>query len=151
VHELLVASDRMSAGENGIAPQRNPASSERAVANDWVWVLHDEGDLISMVTVSPEWSGPDERLAHFPPTPEPRYMRRLAVAPDRHGTGSLLSLRTIKQALQVASDEGATMLRCETNPHDASAVRVLQALGFTRVGPEFGEAPTSSVLLYREL
>ncbi|MDG4829596.1 GNAT family N-acetyltransferase [Solwaraspora sp. WMMD1047] len=151
VHRLLEASDRASAGDSTDPPKRSMRSTERAVAAGWVWVLREDDQDVAMITVSTEWSGDAALLAHFPATDSPRYMRRLAVAPDRHGTGSLLSMRTIRKALEIAQSDGGTAMRCETNPRDEGAVRVLHALGFHRYGPEIGRPPTSAILLSRAL
>ena len=151
VHALLVASDRATAGPDGEVPARNAAGTERAVAAGWVWVLRQDGVDVSMITVSPEWTGSPAVLEHFPATAAPRYMRRLAVLPELHGSGALLSVRTVRKALEIAAADGGTAVRCETNPGDEGAVRVLRAVGFRRCGPEFGAPPRSAVLLHRPL
>lgn len=150
VHAFLEASDRAVAGEDAQVPTRSRDSSQRAVEHGWVWLLIAEGRPVAMITVSPEWTGGNV-LYHFPDTPKPLYMRRLAVTPGLQGSGSLLSLRAIRKAVEVAREQDATALRCETNPAGEQAVRVLESAGFVRHGPELGDPPHSSVLYARRL
>lgn len=147
VHRLLELSDQAAAG-TGPAPRRNPDSSRRLVEAGSVYLLSNGTDDLAMITVSSD-DPTAEGEQYFPPTPQPRYMRRLAVHPDHQGNGTLLAMQAVQQAIRVARELGGTALRCETNPTNEAVMRLLALQGFLVCSPSLGPAETPHILLWR--
>ncbi|HTZ44966.1 MAG TPA: GNAT family N-acetyltransferase [Jatrophihabitans sp.] len=145
VTRLLELSDRAVAGD-GPVPRRNPASTSRLVRDGSVFLLTDGDTDLAMITVC-EAEPTEEGERYYPPTERPAYMRRLAVHPDRQG--SLLAMQAVQHAIRIARQRGATALRCETNPDNEAALRLLQLQGFRTCSPSLEADGTRHVLLWR--
>jgi len=94
-----------------------------------VHLLRHEGRPAAMFTLT--WEPPfDASATTFPPARKPIYMGRLAVAPEWLANGSLVGVRCVRRAIEIAEQAGADALRSEANPDLARVRALLDALGF---------------------
>ncbi|WP_229402109.1 GNAT family N-acetyltransferase [Micromonospora okii] len=136
-HALLCASDGHQAARYGMtAPVRSLDTTARRVRAGSVHLLRHGAEAAASFTLSPEPPhGMD--LSVYPPAASPVYLQRLAVAPAHEG--SIVGLRCLRRAVELAHERGADVLRCEANPDLQATRRMLDALGFTQHGPTLAE------------
>jgi quercetin dioxygenase-like cupin family protein len=135
VHELLCRSDVHHAAHTGTpVPRRNWDSTDRHVRSSAVHVLRRGDELAAMFTLSDH---PPFNLAEtaYQPATRPVYLQRLAVAPHLLEEGSLVGVRCVRRAIELAERSGADVLRSEANPDLAGPVSVLHQSGFVQRGP----------------
>ncbi|MEH1016307.1 hypothetical protein V6U90_24780 [Micromonospora sp. CPCC 206060] len=137
VHDLLCASDTHVTGRYGSpVPVRRRESTDRLVSAGEVRLLRRNGRAAATFTLttrapfSPAW----EREI-YPPARRAVYLMRLSVRPDLQTDGSLIGLRCVRKAIEVAADTGADVLRSETNPDLTATLQMLFTVGFTQYGP----------------
>ncbi|MEU9123220.1 hypothetical protein AB0C96_25705 [Streptomyces sp. NPDC048506] len=135
VHELLRRCDVHTARRYGTpVPQRNPRTTTHRVRTGCVHALRQPAGLAAMFTLTgepPFAQDPDV----FPAAHEPRYLSRLAVAPELLSRGTLLGARCVRRAMGLAAAAGADALRCEANPDLTATLELLLRLGFRQSGP----------------
>ncbi|MFI1196316.1 GNAT family N-acetyltransferase [Micromonospora sp. NPDC020750] len=136
-HALLCASDGHQAARYGmVAPVRNLDTTERRVRAGSVHLLRHGTEAAASFTLSQEPPhGLD--LSVYPPATSPVYLQRLAVAPAYEG--SIVGVRCLRRAVELAREQGADVLRCEANPDLLATRRMLDTLGFTQHGPTLAE------------
>ncbi|MEU4772786.1 GNAT family N-acetyltransferase [Micromonospora sp. NPDC023644] len=149
VHELLCASDAHQAARNGLtAPVRNADTTKRWVRLGAVHVLRHGTEAVGSFTLS---AYPPHGLdpAAYPPAERPVYLQRLSVAPAH--AGSLVGMRCLRRAVELAGETGADALRCEANPDLQATRRMLVVLGFAQYGPVLAEGGVRRVQLQKSI
>ncbi|MGW1061783.1 GNAT family N-acetyltransferase [Micromonospora rubida] len=146
-HALLCASDGHQAARYGmVAPNRNLDTTERRVRAGSVHLLRHGTEAAASFTLSQEPPhGLD--LSVYPPATSPVYLQRLAVSPAYEG--SIVGVRCLRRAVELAHERGADVLRCEANPDLLATRRMLDALGFVQHGPALAEGGVRRVHLQR--
>lgn len=143
----------MSSRYGSPAPLRSRQSTASLIGAGAVHLLRRNGVAAGAFTLTPQapfaarWA---EQV--FPPARQPIYLMRLAVRPELQTGGSLVGVRVLRKAIEVAADGGADALRSETNPDLTATLRMLLAVGFTQYGPVLtGQDGRRRVYLQREL
>ncbi|MGC4807628.1 hypothetical protein [Micromonospora sp. DT233] len=152
VHDLLCASDAHQAAATGSpVPARRLATTSQRVASGSVHLLRAGGRAVGMFTLT--WDAPyDASAVPFPAARRPSYLSRLSVRPDELAAGSLVGVRCVRRAIQVAGAQGADDLRAEANPDLAPTWALLTGLGFLPCGPTHSDAAGRSwAYLHRPL
>ncbi|WP_320064502.1 hypothetical protein [Micromonospora sp. RTGN7] len=135
VHDLLCASDAHQAAATGSpAPARRLATTRQRVEAGAVHLLRVGGRAVGMFTLTAE-APYDASTVPFPAARQPHYLSRLSVHPDELAAGSLIGVRCLRRAVQVAAASGADSLRSEANPDLAPTWSLLTGLGFVPCGP----------------
>lgn len=132
VHAFLLANDRAAARPGAPAPSRNPDSTRRHVAERRVHLLCRDGIALGMFTLGPKPPF-DPAAAGYGAAASPLYLQRLAVAPA--ASKSLAGLKLLRRAITLAREEGADVVRAETNPRLIEACALLSAAGFVPIAP----------------
>lgn len=126
VHALICASDAYTATSSAPAPVRNIQTTRRRVEAGSVHVLRFRGEAVATFTLTWEPPYDPRETAVFPPASKPIYISRLAVKPDWVENGSLVGVRCLRKAVELANGLGADAIRSEANP-DLERVRALLA------------------------
>lgn len=134
-HALLCACDAHQASERAPAPRRNPHTTARRVAERAVHLLRLSGQAVATFTLTwdPPFSAP---AGTFPEARQPLHLGRLAVLPEWLERGSLIGVRCVRRAIELARGAGADVLRAEANPELSRVVALLRQLGFEQHGAE---------------
>jgi hypothetical protein len=149
VHALLLASDAHHARAHQLtAPRRREESTRSRVAERQTHLLRHGVEPAGMFTLST--TPPFDDVTIFPPTRRPLYLQRLAVAPGWLRPASLVGLRCVRRAFEVARDAGASALRAEANPDLAATLTLLRSNGFEQVCPA-SEGELRRIYLNRRL
>jgi ribosomal protein S18 acetylase RimI-like enzyme len=149
VHELLCASDAHQAARNGLtAPERKADTTRRWVRAGAVHVLRHGTEAVGSFTLSAQPPHGLDPAAH-PPAERPLYLQRLAVAPAH--AGSIVGMRCLRRAVELAAETGADALRCEANPDLQATRRMLDMLGFEQHGPVLAESGVRRVRLQKAI
>ncbi|MEV8093591.1 hypothetical protein [Kitasatospora sp. NPDC085879] len=135
VHALLRACDAHQAERSGTAaPDRSLATTEALVRLGAVHLLRSDGRAVAMFTLTTA-PRPEPATDDYPPASNPVYLSRLAVAPDLLADGTLMGVRCVRKAVQLAGGTGADALRAEANPDLVNTRAMLADLGFEQHGP----------------
>ncbi|MGW2280438.1 hypothetical protein [Streptomyces sp. NPDC001770] len=135
VHALLTACDAAEARRSGTAaPARRELTTERLVREGAVHLLRGEtgaAGAMFTLTSAPRFQEPTD----YPHASRPTYLSRLAVAPALSATGTLVGVRAVRKAVELATALGADALRSEANPDLVRTRALLDQLGFVQHGP----------------
>jgi hypothetical protein len=98
------------------------------------------------------WEPPfEEDIAMFPAARNPAYIGRLAVSPEWLAQGSIVSMKCLRKAIELARHAGADAIRSEANPDLARIRTLLDLLGFREYGSARSEDGRGRVYLQRSL
>ena len=134
VHRLLEASDAYQARKYGLPlPTRSVETTRRSIRERRVHLLERDGEAVGMFTLGREPTFA-EPLSTFPPRRNPYYLQRLAIQPAESERGSLVGVRCLRRALDLARAAGADAVRCEANPDLRSTLELFELFDFRRHG-----------------
>lgn len=151
IHALLLSSDSYQEALYGIpAPQRNIETTRRRVADRVVHVLRDERSVAAMFTLTSEPPA-GVRAADFPHAERPVWLSRLAVDPGLLREGSLVGVRCVRRAIEIAVEVRADALRAEANPDLVATYDMLVLLGFVECGRPRSEGGRRRVYLQKPI
>lgn len=129
VHRLLCESDQYTATADAPAPVRNIETTRRRVDTGCVQILRCDGRAAAMFTLT--WEPPfAEELSVFPDANTPMYLSRLAVRAEWLERGSMVGVRCIRRAVELATAAGADAIRSEANPDLEAVAALLRMMGF---------------------
>lgn len=123
VHALICACDLYTATADAPPPVRSFETTERRVRNGSVHLLRHGGEPVATFTLTWDPSFKAD-LSIFPVATKPAYLGRLAVSTTWLDRGSIAGAQCLRRAIEVASRDGADVLRSEANP-DLRSVRIL--------------------------
>src|SRR5690349_6829810 len=103
VHALLCASDAYNATAELPPPERRIETTRRHVERGSVHVLRHGSDYAGMFTLTREPPF-DQDLSIFPPAEKPFYLSRLAVHPEYLKGNSIVGVRCVRKAIELATD-----------------------------------------------
>jgi GNAT superfamily N-acetyltransferase len=150
VHALLCASDAHHAQTYGLpAPARRIETTKRSVEAGAVHILQHGTEFVGMFSLTWEPSF-DVAGTAFPERLKPAYLQRLAVRPD--WLGSLVGLRCVRRAVELAAERGADALRADANPDLTATSALLRLFGFRQYGDvQSSESGLRRIHLEKEL
>lgn len=150
VHALLCASDAHNATADLPPPTRRIETTRHHVESGSVHVLRHGSNYAGMFTLTRE-APFDQDLSIFPLAEKPVYLSRLAVHPAYLKDNSIVGVRCVRKAIEIATDQGADALRSEANPDLVHVFTLLNLLGFHQFGPTLSDGVRRRVYLQKSL